>query len=263
MGPIVKTPWLEAPLMIPLLLVVGFLIGVIAIYVFILVKPEVLLRPVTDNIVKATIAAQPTPKSQVPLATVAIKETVVIPEVIQVTPTPNPSVYQVSSSIDKNISLHVFPYEGNRDTELQGYSDLAIRYDDGEINYIFDFTLPVPETGYTWAGIAMRLDEPVNLAQYEYLEVAVQFSDVNARCQLTLADKFDHTVYFLLEPLPSSKPGVVTTVDGDRQIVRIPLRGYLDSINLEQVKEFGIIADSSYVSGKHQITLSRIKFLKQ
>jgi len=140
---------------------------------------------------------------------------------------------------------------------------MSISYDeDREINYTLDYSLPAPEQGFTWAGIAMQFSQPANLAQYKYIEVAITFSDIDARCEIKFVDKADNRAYFRLGDAPRSNTGVVVTVDGDRQVIQIPLRGNFDSVNLEQVKEIGFAVSSNLGSGNHYFILSRIKFLK-
>jgi len=176
---------------------------------------------------------------------------------VQVMPTPDENILLLDSSIPSQ----VFPFSGGNDPQIQSQGRMLITYEEsGTINYKLDYSLP--EQGYTWAGIAIQFS-PMNLAKYEYIQLELKSSNIKACCELKLADKSDNNVYFLLGDSPRLNSGVVITVDEDRLVIKIPLRGNFDGVNLEQIREVSFISNSNLATGNHNFTVSRIKFLKK
>ena len=161
------------------------------------------------------------------------------------------------------VPVQIFPYEGGTEPEVQGYGVMSVSYDEeGEISYILNYSLPPAEQGFTWAGIAMQFGEPIGVAQYTYIEIAIQYSDADARCEVKFVDKSENTAYFRLTDISRPNTGVTVKVDGDKQAIKIPLRQNFNNINLEQVKEIGFDVSSNLGTGKHYFIVSLIKFLK-
>jgi hypothetical protein len=184
-------------------------------------------------------------------------------------PTVTPVLSPTSSSSGENIFLintipvKIFPYAGGNDAQVQGHGVMSVNYDEkGEISYTLDYSLPATEQGFTWAGIAVQFTQPTSLAQYTYIELAIKYSDVNQQCEVKFGDKSENTAYFRLGDISRPNTGVALKVDGDRQVIKIPLHGNFDSINLEQVKEVAFVVSSNFSTGTHYFIVSRIKFLK-
>ncbi|MBE7550532.1 MAG: hypothetical protein HS126_05605 [Anaerolineales bacterium] len=130
---------------------------------------------------------------------------------IRVTPIPDENVLRIDT-----IPLQVSPFWGGSDSQIQGWGSMSLTYDDtGNVNYTLKYSLPPPEQGYTWAGIAWQF-LPINFAKYEYIEVALEFSDPQDRCGIKLVDKSDNTVFLVLGGVPPPNSGIIITIDGDR-----------------------------------------------
>jgi hypothetical protein len=173
----------------------------------------------------------------------------------------------VKPTSDENILLidtlpsQVFPFSGGDNPEIQGKGSMSVTYDEsGTINYKLDYSLP--KHGDTFAGVAV-LFPPMNVALYEYIEVALVFSNTKVCCALKLVDKSGNQVEFLLGDSPRPNTGITIAIDGDRQIIKIPLRGNFNGVNLEQIREISFISYSTLATGDHSFTVSRIKFLKK
>ena len=161
------------------------------------------------------------------------------------------------------VPVQIFPYVGGAESQVQGYGVMSANYDEeGEISYTLNYSLPPAEDGFTWAGITMKFGEPISVAPYTYIEIAIQYSDVDARCEVKFVDKSENTAYFRLTDISRPNTGVIVKMDGDRQVIKIPLHENFDNINLEQVKEVGFDVSSNLGTGKHYFVVSRIKFLK-
>ena len=242
----------------PVLMIMGVLIGIILTAVFILSIPSLFVQPFIANAVSATVAAQPTTppiSTHSPITAQTPPDT--LTQMVQITPSPDERVLRMDS-----IPSRVFPYAGGTDSQIQGSGLMSISYDDeGEINFTLDYSLPASIPGkFTWAGIAIQF-QPMSLAKYQYIEVAIKFSDSQTRCEIKFVDKSDNTAYFRLGGEPSPNSGVVMTIDGDRQIIRVPLRGNFDSVNLEQIREVSFSTSDNLGTGNHSFTVSRIKFI--
>jgi hypothetical protein len=176
---------------------------------------------------------------------------ITVTQIVQVTPTPDMNVLLID-----DIPSEVFPFSDG----VGPQTSMSATYDEsGTINYKLDYSLPVQ--GDTFAGIAMRFP-PMNIATYEYIEVAVVFSNT-ACCYLKLADQTGKQAEFLLEGSPPPNTRVTIVIDGDRRIIRIPLREHFGGVNLGQIREISFISYSTLATGGHSFTVSRMKLLKQ
>lgn len=132
----------------------------------------------------------------------------------------------------------MFPFAGGDDPKVQGSGIMTISYDEhGQIMYTLDYSLPALALGFTWAGFAMRFDQPIDSAKFDFIELAVRFSDPGDQCELKPADNSNNFATFALGGPLAPGSGVTVTTEGDSQLVKIPLRGIFDSVNLEQIKE--------------------------
>lgn len=161
----------------------------------------------------------------------------------------------------KAVSSTVFPFAGGDNPQVQGTAKMSVLYDeDAEPNYVLDYSLPAL-SDWTWAGIGIQFD-PLNIAEHNYLELTIQFIDPQTQCQIKHVDASGDSSYFSLGSGLKPNSNVAITVDGDRQNVRIPLRGNFDDVNLEQITELTFITDSNLATGDHSYTVSRIRFVK-
>ena len=228
------------------MMIVGVLIGIIATY-FYLSKQDYFIQPLIANSVSATVAAQPTTTLPTAIPTVNVTPT------SQTTQATNQYVF-----LDNSAPVSVFSYQGGNDSQVQGRGTLIVRYDEnGEIGYTLDYELPEPET---WAGIAIKFDQPTNLAQYNYIKVVITFSDPIARCEVKFVDREKNDILSLKEA-ETLGTGVDIDTDGGRQVITIPLRENFD-VNFEQITEISFIVNSDLGSGTQNFTIFNIEFLK-
>lgn len=114
--------------------------------------------------------------------------------------------------------------------------------------YRFDYWLPSDNSGY--AGLAFQFLEGENLSTYRAVECVIIFSQTPDEVDLyfkDIANNFD-TIR-------------VASNNANEMILRYEFTNY-PTINFNAVKEFGIVVNTDFSTGGHQIRIKNIRFVK-
>lgn len=115
-------------------------------------------------------------------------------------------------------------------------------------SYRLDYWLPADKSGF--AGLAFQFMKGENLSAYNAVECVIVFSQSPDEIDLyfkDIADNFD-TIR-------------VMSGSANEMTVRYEFSNY-PNINFNAIKEFGIIINTDFATGGHQIRIKSIRFVK-
>jgi hypothetical protein len=151
----------------------------------------------------------------------------------------------------EKVGVHVSSFGGNQNGNkfIVGFN-----YDGDKVNtyYKFDFDSPAPNDPPV--GFDIRFYDPVDLSNYDYLELDITFSDSQTRCKLCLDDNSGNTQCVVLSEDDYTEQG--------DQTIRMPVKTFFPLISRKSVKEITFIVDNSLPQENKFFTISDIKFRK-
>jgi hypothetical protein len=136
---------------------------------------------------------------------------------------------------------------------------------DNTRSYKLDFTLPSTATKYSGAGIVFKFPEsdPIDLTEYEFVELDITFGCPEVRCQLEMNDISGAEASVLLGMGMQYAQGIDAYSTGDTQTIRIPLEQYFGIINLKVIQEMGCTVNTGLIQDYHHFQINQIAFVKE
>ncbi len=236
----------------------GICLIIIGVILFLLGRStEPLSNPSRESELVATISAlQPTATAQAKIiATISAIQLTATAQAELIKSFSNDSVLQMDSV------SRVFAYSGGDTNDTQGIGRISVVYDDKRNrSYKLDYSLP--DKGSSYSGIAFQFDNTVNLTAYESVEITIEFSE-GADCDFKIEDDNNNIdpVYFRIGG--GIRPGTGMTIaeqENKQRVIKIPIKGNLDKVNLTRVTEISLVVSSNFNTGKHSFTVSNIRF---
>lgn len=169
--------------------------------------------------------------------------------------TQNPAIYP----IEKAPAMTSFLYEGARNPAVnQGSGYLGITSDsrDGIVNTSYKLDYDLPKDGNAYAGVALWFPEPVDLSNYNFIELKVSFADDQARFRLFIKDAFNGQDSVTLGD------GKIVDAKLQPQTISLPLKTFFPSVAKKSVRELDLDTNNLFTQGKHTFTVSQIQFRK-
>lgn len=123
-----------------------------------------------------------------------------------------------------------------------------VRDEENAVSYRFDYWLPADKSGF--AGLAFQFMKGENLSAYNAVECVMIFSQSPGEVDLyfkDIANNFD-TIR-----VASNSAGEMS--------VRYEFTNY-PNINFNAIKEFGVVINTDFSTGGHQIRIKNIHFVK-
>lgn len=132
-------------------------------------------------------------------------------------------------------------------------------------SYRLDFTLPTTATDYSGAGISFKFPapEPIDLTEYEFIELDITFESPEVRCQLEMNDITGAEASVLLGMGVPYAQGIDVHSTGNTQTIRIPLEQYSGTVNLKVIEEIGCTVNTDLVQDYHYFQIHQIAFVKK
>lgn len=159
----------------------------------------------------------------------------------------------------EELRFHAFAYQEEIDRKSTSFLTVT-QNGSSDTDYILGYVLPDKDDGY--AGLAFRFFEPVDLIDYEFVEVTINFWDTETKCDLGIKDITGSTDYVRLgDKLPINED-IIVSVIGNSHTIKIPLKTNFESINKKVIKEIVFNVDTRFSRGKHTFTVSQVKFLR-
>jgi hypothetical protein len=176
----------------------------------------------------------------------------------------NSDIPKYNSLFPKSVDIESFPvkvfnYDGLQDTKVnQGTAELSISYQDKEVDYLFDYSLPV-DGSYGYAGLVFRFNQNQDLSKYKNVRVVVEYLDNSSICQLYINDSLAKGNFYRLDR--ANMPEGVLKIEGTEYSYDIPLASFVNP-NFKIIYEIGLSVDTGFTTGGHRIILKQITFTR-
>lgn len=157
----------------------------------------------------------------------------------------------------ERMNYDIYPYEGPENAEEPGWVYLAVgnSYQTQRLSTVYNMEYDVPNGAEAWAGFSITFFQPVDLTKYESVQLRIQYGDPDALVRLVLKDDAGNNADVILDSR------FLTKEKTELQTITIPL-DLFRKITLHDVREFIIDANSYFIFGAHEVSISEIHFVK-
>jgi hypothetical protein len=148
----------------------------------------------------------------------------------------------------ESIPQTIFAFAGN-DNPDGGWSAFSLVYDEKLVpTYRFEFSLPGDKYGY--AGLVFQFPKGENLADYRTVEFTLVLMHPDDKVDLFIKD------------ISSNNNSIHVEGNGANEMNLSYNFTNFPDINFNAVKEIGLIANSDYEQGSHELRLKNLRFVK-
>jgi len=148
----------------------------------------------------------------------------------------------------EQIPLDVFAYAGNDNPDGGKGTFVLINDQNSKPTYKLDYFLPNDKPGF--AGLAFNFHEGINLSTNNAIECMITFSQTNGEIDLYMKDIGNN--YNAIR---------VANSGSNEMIVRYEFKNF-PNINVNAVKEIGIVAKTDFTTGSFQVVIKNIRFVR-
>jgi hypothetical protein len=167
----------------------------------------------------------------------------------------NPATYP----IEKAPTMTSILYEGARNPDInQGTGVLETTYDtrEGKTNTVYSLNYDLPQEGDAYSGVALWFAEPLDLSEYNFIELTISFSDDQSRCRFFIKDGFKGEDFVLLGD------GSIISAKTQPQVIKLGLSDYFPAVARKAIREIDLDANNYVTQGNHSFKVSKIQFSK-
>ncbi|HEU4326310.1 MAG TPA: hypothetical protein VFS21_24430 [Roseiflexaceae bacterium] len=175
-----------------------------------------------------------------------------------VTPTPDSSYLSIEDIIES-----INPYSFTQSRTITPTVKLSVvRSLDFQLDYRFDFLTPEVEDAVT--GLAIQLREPIDISEYTHIELTIEFEKGDTEFSLVINDIAQGSSYILFGDSKPFGNGIISTMNGKRQHIRIPLKENFEKTNKKFVNSLFLVTGSNLSPvGENNIVIRDIRIVKQ
>ena len=148
----------------------------------------------------------------------------------------------------EDIPQKVFVFAGNNSPD-GGWGAFSVIYDiEHNLNYRMEYSLPEDKYGY--AGMAFQFPKGYNLSEFEAIKFTILFRVPTDEMDLFIKDISDNN------------NSIHITGNGDEQMdLRFEFTNF-SNINFNAVKEIGVLANTEFSTGSHEVWIKNVHFVK-
>jgi hypothetical protein len=125
----------------------------------------------------------------------------------------------------------------------------------GHVITTYEISYDLPNSD-SFAGIDLYFQQPIDISQYNYLELKIRFEGPNGRLRIVM--KESEQIYNDVI-LGDGNILAATTQD---QNVRLDLAKFFPTVNHKSIRKIDLDASGYFVTGKHWARISEIRFTK-
>jgi hypothetical protein len=218
------------------------------------------LQPTINSLETSVSISRIINSSPTPLV-ITNTQVITVTQLVVSTPTVDNRVMDIEKV---SMNVEAFLYPTNLDSKKYSSRLNIISDEFGDISYRNTFYFPGNSEPDAGAGIVFTFNEEkgIDLSDYEFIEFTISFrGTLPQNCQLYFSDDR------FIQSVPCKSPftegtGIIGTIDGEYQVVKVPLNKNFDPVNLRITRKVYFLVNPPSSEGVITYDVKNIRLVK-